>query len=91
MELSLLEGNCDCLHVDHPTQDFLGTGQIYLPRQNILGAFQVLGLIAQVQEEPLEGLGGAIKDLLLSFGPALHLYDDITHIEVYMGEAFQGV
>ena len=56
-----------------------------------INSHQVSCLFGKVQEEPLEGSGGASKDLTPFFGPVLYLSDDIIHILLYIGEALQSL
>ena len=62
LEISRWEGNCACVHVNRPPQDFLDTFSASLPLQDLLDAHQVLCLNRQGQEDPLEGSDGAAEE-----------------------------
>ena len=74
------EIKCTCLHYHSTYHDFLYTSPVSLCYHQILDAHQVFYLIGKRQEEPLEILDGAIKNLSLLPGPALHCCDYVTHI-----------
>ena len=71
LELPFWEGYFACLHVKHHPKDFLDTGPVSLPCQELLETHQVIFILGQGQEETLEGSEGSVEYLALSFGPAL--------------------
>ena len=90
LDIMIQEGDCAWLYVGIPPHYLLNTGPISLPHQEIIYTHRVLCLIGQVKEDPLEGLDGAIYDLELYIGTALHCCDYVSHVAICIGEDLQG-
>ena len=70
---------------DRPPPDFLDRGISAIPRPELFYTHRVLGIARKLREEPLKGMDGAIKDVVLSLRTALHRGDDIINIPIKIG------
>ena len=91
MDIMIQEGNCACLCVHLKPKGLLHSGTVSLPLYQFLCTRQFLCLVIQEMEEPLDRSGGTFKDLTLASWTSFRFRYDIIHIEIYTGEAIQGM
>ena len=85
------EKDSDLLCLQNPHQELFHAGTDTLNRKEIIDFVLVLWITWERGERPPEGKNNYIRELVLSLRPTLIKHDNVSNIEVCIGEAARGM